>query len=374
MKHALKIIAVLIFLPLAVSFAAQERDVRVAIAQGAGSVGIKIKGLFEIKDLEKDKVIHRAKSLNTTVTTSRDGINFGLLKSGSGRLFIHSDDPEAIMINGRIFRGNMEFIRTSENKLLVVNYVGLEPYIQGILYHEISHYWPQEALEAQAIISRTYALYQLQENSLKDFDLTSDIYSQVYGGQTSERYRTNKAVEATKGKVLFYQGRLIPSYFHATCGGHTEEAAELWNINLAPLRGVVCGFCKDSPHFNWHGDLKLKTIEEALAAGGFKIKDIKSIDIESRDRSGRITNLMISSGAKTIKIPAKDFRSLIGPNIIKSTNFSVNVVNHDAVFEGVGWGHGVGLCQWGAYLMSKQGSKAEEILKYYYPGIDVKTL
>jgi stage II sporulation protein D len=231
-----------------------------------------------------------------------------------------------------------------------------------------------EALKAQAIVSRTYALYQIQENKAKDFDLTSDIYSQVYGGQASERYRTNKAVDESKGQALFYKGKIIPAFFHATCAGHTENAQLLWNIDLAPLKGVVCNFCRESPHFNWHYDLPVKEIEKKLSDGGWKVKNITNIGIEGKDASGRITNLIIKSEAGETKVSAKDFREKIGPNIINSTNFSVAIAGKDAVFEGIGWGHGVGLCQWGAYFMAKDGHSSEEILKYYYPGVNVKTI
>lgn len=374
MIRALKTIIALILFTAVLCPADNPRNVRVAIIQDASFFSLRIKGFFEIDDLEKNKVIYRAKSMNTTVTTYTNGIILGGIRFDSNRLFIRSDDPEAIIINGKKFRGNIQLIKDSNNKLLIVNHIDLQEYIKGILYHEISHYWPVEALKAQAIISRTYALYQMQENRLKDFDVTSDIYSQVYGGQASERFRTNKAVDETDGKVLFFRGKIIPAYFHATCGGHTEDAAALWKIDLPPLKGVVCAFCKDSPHFNWHCDLSLKEIEDKLRDGGFKIRDISSISIEGKDRSGRITDLKIAAQDKTIKIAAKDFRNLIGPNIIRSTNFSVNLVNHDAVFEGIGWGHGVGLCQWGAYFMSKQGFRVEQILKYYYPGTDVKII
>ena len=368
----MRILFTLVFLLLTFNCSASE-TVRVAIIQDAPSLSLKIKGFFEARDLETGKVIYRARSINTTVTAYKNGIVFGGMKSESNKLFIKSDDPEIFIINEKMFRGNIQLIKKANGKLLVVNCIELEDYVKGILYQESSHYWPMEVLKAQAIISRTYALYQMQGNKQKDFDMTNDIYSQVYGGQASERYRTNKAVDETAGKVLFYKGKIIPAYFHATCGGHTEDASALWKIDLAPLKGVTCGFCRESPHFNWHYDLSLKEIEDKLSQEGFKIKNITNLKILGRDKSGRVTDLKIISANKEEKIPAKDFRNIIGPNNINSTNFSVNVVGSDAVFEGIGWGHGVGLCQWGAYFMAKQGYTAEQILKYYYPGVNVKT-
>ena len=368
-----KLLAASLFFIFLASDCYASEIVRIAIIQDASSLSLKIKGFFKIRNLENNKIIHGAKSINTTVAVYKDGIMLADLRSGSSNLVIESDDPEAVIINGRLFRGNIQFIKKN-NKILVVNRIDLEEYIKGILYHETSHYWPIEVLKAQAIISRTYALFQMQENKQKDFDMTSDIYSQVYGGQESERFRTNRAVNETAGKVLFYNGKIIPAYFHATCGGHTEDADILWNINLAPLKGVVCLYCKESPHYNWHYDLPLKEIAKKLSDAGFKIHDIKNIRIEGKDKSGRITNLIITTEEVDVKVPAKDFRGIIGPNIINSTNFSVSIAGKDMVFEGIGWGHGVGLCQWGAYFMAKEGYSADRILKYYYPGTNVKAI
>lgn len=372
MRIAKIIFLILAFLPSAVC-AQGLNQVRVAIYQDAASINIKIAGSYEIADT-KQRLLQRGRALNTTVTGHKRGILIAGRNFSLEKILIRTINPDTIIINGRTFRGDIQLIRSGASKLTVINRIGLEDYVQGILYHEASHYWPMEALKAQAIVSRTYAVYQGQQNRGKDFDVTSDIYSQVYGGKTSERERTNKAVGETAAKVLTYQDKVIPAYFHATCGGHTEDASRLWNVNLLPLKGVPCGFCKDSPHYNWHYVAGLDEIEEKLADSGYKTSNIKDIAVSGRDSSGRVLDLRIAAFKKEIKISAKDFRNIMGPNIIRSTNFKVSIVDKDAVFEGLGWGHGVGLCQWGAYFMSKLGWGYEKILKYYYPGSDVKTI
>jgi stage II sporulation protein D len=355
-------------------YAQPPKYIRVAIIQNAESLSLKVSGFYEIADSSGKKVLSRGKNLKTTVTTYKNGILMGKSNFDSDRVLLSTDYADVIIINGRTFRGNIKFIKNNSSKLSVINYVDPEDYIRGILYHEVSHYWPMEVLKAQAIVCRTYAVYQMQENRLKDYDVTSDIYSQVYGGKTSERYRTSNAVDATRTAVLTYQGKVFPAYFHSTCGGHTEDAFLLWNTNIVPLKGVPCDFCKDSPHFNWHYVLTLEEVQDKLIKGGFDIGSIKDITIMGRDESGRITDLKVVSTKKSTKIPAKDFRNIIGLNIIRSTNFTVNLINADVVFEGRGWGHGVGLCQWGAYFMAKQDYTAEQILKYYYPQANVETI
>jgi stage II sporulation protein D len=115
-------------------------------------------------------------------------------------------------------------------------------------------------------------------------------------------------------------------------------------------------------------------VKKTLIKGGYSAENIKDVIILGRDKSQRITKLKIVTDNKNIEMPAKDFRNIIGPNIIKSINFEVKVVDQDIVFEGFGWGHGVGLCQWGAYFMAKEGYTYKQILEYYYPGAKISVL
>jgi stage II sporulation protein D len=355
-------------LPIIGCHAQPTHYIRVAILQDVTSLSLKVSGLCEVVDDNTKAVLYRGKNLKTTVTTYKGEILIADKGLKASRLLIKSENLKPIVINGRSFNGDINLIKKDNGSLLVINKIDLEDYVKGVLYHESSHYWPPDALRAQAVVSRTYAVYQMQENKLKDYDLTSDIYSQVYGGKTSERFRTNEAVDDTRACVLTYDNKIIPAYFHATCGGHTEDASLLWNIDIVPLKGVICVFCKDSPHFRWHNTLSLDEIEKKLTGAGYNIKVIQDIRILGKDKSGRITDLDIVSPEKNIKISAKDFRNIIGPNLIRSTNFQLNLADGDTVFQGLGWGHGVGLCQWGAYFMAKQGYNYKDILKYYYPG------
>lgn len=353
-------------------FADTAKHIRVAIIQDAVSLNLSVKGFYRIIDATAGSGLDSGKRLAAVISIDKQGILVKGVVYKTSRIFIEADDPESIIINNRKYRGNIEVIKKDNGCLLVVNYIEIENYIKGILYHEVSHYWPMEALKAQGIACRTYAVYQIEQNSSKDYDLTNDIYSQVYGGKTSERYRTSQAVEQTKGEMLTYKDKIFPAYFHAACAGHTLDADRLWNINMLPLKGTRCNFCKDSPHFNWHCVLPLREIKNKLAKTGFKIDNITDIAVLSRDDSGRIKELKIIGVDKEIKISSKDFRNVLGPNIIRSTNFEVEIAASDAVFDGIGWGHGVGMCQWGTYFMAKQGYDYRQILEYYYPGSEVK--
>lgn len=376
LKHRLIRVALFFIIHCLLSIAAYAQSshyVRVAVIRNAPSLRLKISGPYEIIDSVQNKVLSRGRNLHATATVYNGGILLGDIKSKTDKIFIKSHDRRVITIDGRAFRGDIQLIKKDNLYLLAVNYLGLEDYVKGTLYHEVSHYWPVEALKAQAIACRAYAFYQTQQNSRGDYDVTSDIYSQVYGGKTSERYRTNKAVDETESLLLTYQGKILPAYYHATCAGHTEDASLLWNTDIAPLKGVSCGFCKESPHFNWHSVLSAEEARKKLLDSGYNIGKIMQVQLSGTDKSGRITQLKIITATGELKILAKDFRNIIGPNIIRSTNFSVNLVGLDMVFEGFGWGHGVGLCQWGAYFMAKQGLTFKQILQYYYPGTEISS-
>ena len=283
-----------------------------------------------------------------------------------------------VLVKGkeRRYRGAVDIIKTPEKKLLVVNTLGLEEYIQGVLYHEISHRWPLDAIMAQAVATRSYAVFQTLNNKTKEFDVYSDIYSQVYGGRTSEKYRTNLAVERTKGQVLTFQGKILPAYFHATCAGWTEDVRELWkHRNLPPLEGVRCNACFFSPHRFWRKNMQLKDIQAAINNNGHDLDAISDITVVSTDSSGRIRELKITSRrGKVVTVSGKDFRQWIGPNVIRSLKFRVVMRGYYCDFLGEGWGHGVGLCQWGAYGMARQRYDYRAILAHYYPGSALENL
>lgn len=347
--------------------------IRVAVAQEKDSLQLTIRSAYQIRALNTDELLIEGKSLwRKKVLPMPAGIKIGEKYLKIYGISIQPQRDAAIYINNRRFRGNIDIIRTEKIQLLVVNHLDIEDYLYGVLYHEVSPYWPKEALKAQAIAARTFALYQSRFNKGDDYELTSTVYSQLYGGRTSERYRTNRIVNQTEGEVLVYKGELFPAYYHADCGGHTEDAREIWGIDIPPLRGVVCPYCKKSPHFLWKQRIPLSDIEAKLSKQGKIVGKISSITPLARNKSNRIAKLRISGSKGVVSLSGYRFRLYIGPNLIRSTNFTVTITPEgEALFSGFGWGHGVGFCQWGAYFMAKQGYRHEEILKYYYPGAEI---
>jgi len=347
--------------------------VRVAVVRDADSAKIFIAGNFKIIDYISKAVLLEEKYFPEAALTVTDtGFRLADKDISANVVSIEPAGGARVYINDRIFRGEIRAFK-NDKKLVVVNAVNLEDYLYGVIRNEVSTWWPMEALKAQAIAARTYALNQINESKNKDYDVVADVNSQVYGGIFSEKWRTNRAVDQTKGQVLTYNGAIFPTFFHATCGGSTFDAACLWNIDLPPLKGVKCPWCRKSPHFYWERWASAKEVEGKLEAAGYSTGDIIGFEATKRDSfSGRILELKIKGSKADADIPAKDFRRMMGSDIIRSTNFKPALVGEYVVFEGLGWGHGVGLCQWGAYYMSRAGKNAEEILHFYYPGSKLK--
>jgi stage II sporulation protein D len=347
--------------------------VRVAVIKDAPQLELSIKSEFRITPIEIDEVLYSQKNLiSAKVLPFSWGVKIADKEFKLYGVRIIPSADSTIFINKRSFRGQVDIIRQRNETLLVVNHVNVEDYLKGVLHKEVSHWWPMAALQAQAIVARTFALYQAGINKDKDYDLESTVYSQVYGGSISEKARTNRAVYKTLGEVLTYKSELFPAYYHATCGGHTEDASVLWKTDLEPLRGVNCNFCRNSPHFYWKRRIPVSDIEKALS-----IDRIQDIFIKESNNSGRVVLLQIQTAKGPLDYMAKDFRQKLGTDVIKSTIFKIEIkpdINSRlfAEIDGVGWGHGVGMCQWGAFGMALRGYKLQQILEYYYPGAKIE--
>ncbi|NQT21990.1 MAG: SpoIID/LytB domain-containing protein, partial [Candidatus Omnitrophica bacterium] len=349
---------------------------RVCVVNDKPSIYLKIKGPYTIETLHTKQIIEKSKrSLGTSkVVPTNSGLEIGDKTFSVYGIRIIPTVGANIYIDKRRFRGVIDIIRTKKTKLLVINHIDVEDYLYGVLYYETPHYWPMEALMVQAIAARTFALYRKEEMKKADYDLTSDVYSQVYGGQRGERWRTKWAVNLTKEKVLTYNRKIFPTYFHSICGGHTEDASNLWTTDLTPLKGRKCPYCKRTRRFSWKAMFSYKQMEQRLNAYGIKCKGVSYILEGKRNKSGRLTTIRIKDSNGVIDIPANKFRLALGPAMIRSTNFTIKITPKGVLFVGKGWGHGVGMCQWGAFGMAQRGYDHDQILYFYYPGTKIEKL
>lgn len=360
---AFAVLASLIYLPYLYGMGSRPPrkpvPLRVLVIKSASEINLRIRGAYSIVDLDNEGVLKQGRSLRGFSVSAKDIDSKGIK--------VLPEKRARVYIGNRQFRGDIDIIKTGNARVQAVNHIDLEDYLYGVLYHEVSHRWPIEVLKAQAIAARTYALYQKLISKDEHFDLAADIYSQVYGGRTSETWRTTRAVNLTQGQVLTYNGKLFPTYYHATCGGHTSDASSIWNIDIPVLEGKACDYCRISPHYKWKKELTMEYLQARLRDAGYKIQ-AASVGVLERDEAGRALNLIVRGNDRDVELTGNRFRLLMGPNLIRSTNFNVETKGKYVRFQGKGWGHGIGMCQWGAYGMSRRGWKAEKILEYYYPG------
>lgn len=350
---------------------AVSSDVTVEIGILCNVNRINIGGENEIKVLSKGKKINFSAG-NYPVIATKSGLQIGNKNFGSRVEIISSGH---IKVNGRGYRSSLILIKKSKYRFTVINRLDLEEYLYGVMLPEISPNWPEETLKAQAIISRTYALKNLTKHSGENFHLCDSVHCQVYFGLAGESPRTNKAVDTTRGVILVYQDEPIDAFFHSICGGYTEKPSNVWYSSHNPeyLEGVKCKFCEDDPRYYWEYSLSKKKIVSVLKKKGYPIKEIKKIEIYKEGNGGRVSKMRITDGrGKKYILSTNQFRLFFGQENIRSTFFEIKTYSDVYQFKGKGWGHGVGLCQWGARGMGLQGYDYKEIIKYYYPGTKLK--
>jgi stage II sporulation protein D len=260
----------------------------------------------------------------------------------------------------------------------IIASVDLESYVRGVLPSEMPPSWPLEALKAQAIAARTFALYRraIQLKAHAPYDVASDVSDQVYKtpmseGTESKLTSVEQAIRETTGVILKDQhGSPLAAYFHADCGGHTEEAQAVWGHG-ANLGTAVDSGCPMNPIANWSISLKPQMLADQVRVHLALPHQLALLDVQSigHTPSGRVDRVRLTwDDGTTNELQAHLFRSIVGYDHLKSTQFQISKgPTGDYVFTGRGYGHGVGLCQWGARGLAQQGRTYRQILAHYYP-------
>lgn len=435
---------------------------------------------------------------SVSVRPTATGIALNATDVAAHAVTLHPGDGAGPMsLDGRAYRGDLVVVRTEAGRLHVVNYVDIDAYIMGVLAGEVPAAWPEESLKAQAVAARSYALNRMASHAPGDWDVVATDRDQVYEGVHGEVPSIARAVLATRGEVLTWQGSIIKAYFHASCGGHTEDVAVAFGENQAPyLKGVADPYCVQSPYQQWGRDYTTNELRAILARSGQVIGPVLAVQAARKDPSGRVEEFVVTDSAGRHSVPGVELRRLLGYRDLRSTFFDVQVkksipvsftTTHDewkriektevyfvpeevevgmeetsqqqevvkpgdafyvmagsgtldksragyafaATEEGVmrtfavrpglsvigldrqvvitkfkvrrkhervteqkvkatkkeqhskrlpvvlrfagrGWGHGVGLCQWGARGMAMQGFGYRDILAHYYPGAEIR--
>lgn len=312
-----------------------------------------------------------------------------------------AEDGALARIAGKPYRGAIAFTAT-DTGFLAVNHLPLEDYLRGVVPLEIGERAPGEraAMEAQAVAARSYTVTRIaaaERGSGRSpvFDVVSSVSDQVYGGQSAERPLADQAIAATSGLVLRIGTRVVDAPFFSACGGETAAAEEVWRTggqsHLRRVSDRIPGsdrhYCDIAPRFAWTrtytGTELDAVVRRYIAAyaqvgpnGPGKVTDLV---VEDRTPSGRVGTLIVRTDRGSYRVRGNDARSVLrstNGELLNSSYFSVTAERNDgrlvrAVIRGNGYGHGVGMCQWGAIGRARAGQDVRSILRTYYPGTTI---
>lgn len=371
MKKVIQIALLLFLVAPALARAEALPEIRVLVIDGVNAVTIESLGsnlrLVSDSGRGNENIGQRAR-----VAAS----NTGLALNGAGRgnelSFINT--YKRYRIGDRTFKGTLTVIKRGNGSLAVIDKISIEDYLAGLINSEISSTWPIESIKAQAIAARTYAMNQIEGAKRavtpRPYDITSTMLDQVYDGAHREDSCSIKAVRATRGEALLRDGNIFPSYYHSCCGGQTEYAHNVWTGEKGPPI-IDDPYCEGSPKFNWTWQTSIPEFMRVLREQNISLKIVRSVATSALFDSPRVGELIIEGENGMIMVKATDLRKFFGYQNIKSTWFDAAIKGSDIVFSGKGYGHGVGLCQWGAKGMADKGIGYRDILKFYYPDADV---
>lgn len=310
--------------------------------------------------------------------------NYGISINDAFPIYFQPKDGRVI-VNSRPYRGNLE-IKKIGGRVWVINVLNIEDYLKGVVPCEIGKISPNliEAAKAQAVAARTYAYAHYNQYQELGFDLHSTIQDQVYAGINVEDELINSAIKETKGAILVYQNRPVEAKYHSTCGGKTADFTDAWpGIGPPYLKSVDCPYCIASPHYQWQKVSSKKEFFINLRARLTKLgisflekEFIKGFELKRNVKSNRVIEITIITTENEYSIETYNIRTLLGDahdpgGLLKANYFDLQVDGDSIIIEGKGWGHGVGMCQFGAIEMARQGKNYKQILLHYYPGTKI---
>lgn len=354
-----------------------EPWVRVLLVDGVASAKLALKGLCAIHSADPrsgEATVHGpVASLDGLQEAAVSADGKGIVIAGqarySGAILLRPQESNAFTLNGTRYGGEM-LLKSENGKLRVINVLNLESYLIGVIGREMPLGFPDAALEAQAIAARTYACWQLRAGENRDHDLKSDTRSQVYGG-VSEHPKAVEIINRTRGQVATYKGQIFETFFHSTCGGQTIPAFWVFGgKHFEPLSGADCGRCMDSKYYRWREQTNRTNLVSKLREKGVSVVEpVTEIETVSWDRGNYQHYVLIKHAGGISRMEATKFRSALG---LRSSAFNFHEDKGTFQIDGEGWGHGVGLCQFGARGFAREGKSGTEIILHFYPGSEVE--
>jgi len=379
--------------------------------------------LSAVKNTYNASVVVAGLNAKHVQVSGSENVEF-VYESGASDFFFRPKAGSGVAVvryNGKGYRGGIGFKRYSDSVLTVINYITMDDYLYGVLPKEMSGDWPIEALKAQAVAARSYTMVSFGKHSDHGFDICNTTDCQVYGGFDVEKPGSNQAVDETTGKLLKYNGQIVQTYYHSTSGGQTESIQNIWSGTLPYIVGVYDPYSEGSPNSEWELSYTNKEIENILSQKGHYIGSLKDVRIDEVSENGRVQKLVFVGTQGTAEFIKEKARALFGYRTLKSMWFElgnkpmVTVVSRSSysradlsgskyitsnglevgqgtsyvvtdgqstsklsfstgkvVFRGRGYGHGLGMSQWGAKAMAEQGFSYDQILTHYYTNTEIE--
>jgi stage II sporulation protein D len=369
--------------------------IRVGLAVGASAVTLGGGGALRVAATDAGLAADLPAGTTLKVLPAGNGLAAALGPGGGTsqleRASVTAAEPGGtVRVNGRDYAGEILVLR-DRTGVTVVNRVGMERYLVGVVAGEMGRRGPgeDEALRAQAVVSRTYALRNLRRWDAQGFDLYAGVADQVYAGASGEYPAAAEAVAATRGQAVTYGGRPIDAFFFSTCGGRTADGTEAFRAATRPYlrsvsdEGPEGAWCRLSPRFHWteewSGEQLRAILRRTLPAATGDLRDVR---VTLRTGSGRVGQLAVGASGGEVLVDGPQVRTVLqspSGEILRSTLFTLTVSGAGrrvtrVVAEGSGAGHAVGFCQWGAVGRARAGQRYDDILSAYYPTTTLERL
>lgn len=355
--------------------AEQAPLLRIGLTSGQPSVTVAAGGRAEART-ESAKPVALTATASYEIRWQNGAFLVGREKLRGEVLIIRPSDKSdgGLALDGRRYRGALE-LRHRGAGLTAVNIVPVDDYLLSVVPEEMPTDWPAEALKAQSVAARSFALKSRGRHAAEGYDLCTTTHCQLYKGIASEKTASTAAVRATRGEVLTYGGQPIEALFHTDSGGMTESSEDVWGNPIPYLRAV-----RDTPlgTMPWTKTVSTADLEQKLAAKGHNIGRLRAIELsplavgraaKDRTASGRVKAMTVTGTKGSVTLSGTAWRSLLG---LKSTLFSAKLTKDTVTFTGFGAGHGLGISQWGAKRLAETGKSYADILHHYYTGVTLQ--
>ncbi|MBE7383781.1 MAG: SpoIID/LytB domain-containing protein [Leptolyngbya sp. SIO1E4] len=338
-------------------------ELRVAIKEGASQVVVGTSNAGVIRDLSGNPVGQVPGGQSLMVAAHGSQVKAGNWLGNS--FWVEPSADGYVFIGDRWYRGRV-LVTSTGSGVTAINHVDIEHYLYSVVGGEMPTSWPLEALKAQAVAARSYVLYQRQRGRNPAYDVGDTTSWQVYGGLADEASSTQTAVEATRDQVLTHGGQIIEAVFHSSSGGHTENVEDVWSRPIPYLRGVQ-DFDAGAPVYQWVETLSLDEFDRRVPNIGL----LRNATPQRTTPRGRVQEMHLEGNLGSRVISGNDLRNALN---LRSTLFSIAISGDTVQIIGRGFGHGIGMSQWGAHNMAQQGYSYQQILGHYYQGAQLATV